>query len=239
MSQKKTTTKSEKSKKNYYFTELHAEAIREYCRTDDQDVRNQLYEDIIGPVFGEMIEKIAATFNFTKLPNIQVLQEECAVYLAQIITKFKEEKDGKKQNPFGYFSVIIKRWFIQEKKKLQKNWEREIHFAEIPKDIERDKLTTENTYLKDREFKEYWNNLIDEIKEWQDLPSIRTNEKNLLIAIEIVLKKVEQIECHDKKVIFYYLREITGLNGKQISNNLKKIRARYRKYKRRWENGKV
>ena len=34
-------------------------------------------------------------------------------------------------------------------------------------------------------------------------------------------------------------REITGLNTKQIVNNLNKIRKRYRNFKGEWEKGKI
>ena len=35
------------------------------------------------------------------------------------------------------------------------------------------------------------------------------------------------------------MREITGLNTKQIVNNLNKIRARYRNFKNEWDRGKI
>ena len=47
----------------------------------------------------------------------------------------------------------------------------------------------------------------------------------------------EEIDIFNKKAIYLYLREITGLNTKQIVNSLKKFRKRYSTFKNDWENG--
>ena len=42
-----------------------------------------------------------------------------------------------------------------------------------------------------------------------------------------------------KKAIYLYIREITGLNTKQVVNNLNKMRARYRNFKVSWDEGEI
>ena len=49
--------------------------------------------------------------------------------------------------------------------------------------------------------------------------------------------KVDDIEIFNKKAIYLYLREITGLNTKQVVNNLNKMRLRYRVFKFKWDEG--
>ena len=44
---------------------------------------------------------------------------------------------------------------------------------------------------------------------------------------------------YNKKAIYLYLRELTGLNTKQVVNNLNKLRVRYRIFKKNWINGKI
>ena len=48
-----------------------------------------------------------------------------------------------------------------------------------------------------------------------------------------------QIEIMNKKAIYLYLREITGLNTKQVVNNLNKLRAKYRIFKKNWNKGEL
>jgi hypothetical protein len=53
------------------------------------------------------------------------------------------------------------------------------------------------------------------------------------------MKNIEQIEIFNKKAVYLYLREITGLNTKQIVSCLNKMRARYSTFKNKWDNGEI
>ena len=56
-------------------------------------------------------------------------------------------------------------------------------------------------------------------------------------AINILFESKEDIDIFNKKAIYLYLREITGLNTKQIVNSLKKFRKKYSFFRQNWENG--
>ena len=59
------------------------------------------------------------------------------------------------------------------------------------------------------------------------------------MAVRILLDSADQIEIFNKKAIYLYLRELTGLNTKQVVNNLNKLRKRYRTFKTKWENSEI
>ncbi len=67
----------------------------------------------------------------------------------------------------------------------------------------------------------------------------KENEKKVLMAVRILLDSAEQIEIFNKKAIYLYMREITGLNTKQIVSCLNKMRAKYRVFKQKWDNGEI
>ena len=71
------------------------------------------------------------------------------------------------------------------------------------------------------------------------LPPPRDDERKVLEAIKILFDSVDEIEIFNKKAIYLYMREITGLNTKQIVNNLNRIRQRYRTFKTEWEKGSI
>ena len=75
-----------------------------------------------------------------------------------------------------------------------------------------------------------------EMKSWENL-KLKDNERKVLDAIKILFESIEEIEIFNKKAIYLYLREITGLNTKQIVNSLKKFRKRYNNFRDDWENG--
>jgi hypothetical protein len=63
------------------------------------------------------------------------------------------------------------------------------------------------------------------------------NDLKVYKAILVLFESKEDIEIFNKKAIYLYLREITGLNTKQIVNSLKKFRKKYSFFKQDWESG--
>ena len=226
------TTK--KKKKNEYFTKEHENAIVQYALTDDRKVRTELYIELIGPVFDEMVDKIVYTYKFTTLPNIDPLKEECKIWLTTILDKFNPDSGSK---AFSYFSVITKNWFIHKVKRNSKKTKTELQYDEMPLEIEQEYLSTTNDYLERMEQYQFWQKLYSEMNEWEKL-KLKDNERKVLQAVKILFENAHEIEIFNKKAIYLYLREITGLNTKQVVNNLNKIRIKYHNFKISWEKQK-
>lgn len=218
-----------------YFTQVHEDAIIEYCKTDDRDVREKLYRELIQPALSEMVDKIVYTYKFTNLPNIGELQDECKVWLTTILEKFNPDKGSK---AFSYFSVVTKNWFIHKVKRHQFHRQREVQFDDLSKVAEQQHLSVDNPYHREREKQEFWQALWSEIRGWGDMP-MKPNEKKVYQAIQILLENPDDIEIFNKKAIYLYLREITGLNTKQVVNNLNKLRSKYKTFRNDWDDGKI
>jgi len=68
---------------------------------------------------------------------------------------------------------------------------------------------------------------------------MKPNEKKVYEAVRILLSSPDDIEIFNKKAIYLYMREITGLNTKQIVNSLNKMREKYKVFKKEWDEGKL
>jgi len=233
--------KKRSSTKRHYFTKVHEQAIIDYCQTEDMKIRNELYKVYIGPVFDEMVDKIVYTYKFTTLPNIDSLRDDCKNWLITVLNKFDPSKGSK---AFTYFSVVSKNWFIAQVKKTSKKAKKETHLEDYFIESSGDNATflkssqnlvAYNTYIEDRTQFEFFISLKTEIDKWDKLP-LRPNEKKTLQAIQILFDESQNIEIFNKKAIYLYIREITGLNTKQVVNSLNKIRKRYREFKKEWDN---
>ena len=100
-------------------------------------------------------------------------------------------------------------------------------------------IASRNKYHEEREEREFWTHLWEEIETW-DTSSLKENEKKVLEAVKILLTTIDEDEMiYNKKAIYLYLRELTGLNTKQVVNNLNKLRQKYRHFKRNWVNGDI
>jgi hypothetical protein len=233
MPPKKKTRK--KSTKNHYFTSVHENAIIKYASTDDRELRGKLYVEYIQPALDQMVDKIIYTYRFTTLPNIDYLKDDCKVWLTTILNKYDPSKGSK---AFSYFSVVTKNWFIHKVKKTKKRNQTEVFMEDLLNQMEENLVSREPTYLSKRTEIEFWGSLDHEIDTWDSF-MLKENEKKVLMAVRILMESADTIEIFNKKAIYLYLREITGLNTKQVVNNLNKLRKRYRTFKGKWENGEI
>ena len=225
-----------RGQKRQYFTQVHEDAIIRFVASQDPKERTELYVKYIQPAFDEMVDKIVFTYKFTTLPNIDELRDECKIWLTTILGKYNPDKGSK---AFSYFSVVTKNWFIHQVKKNSKQRSRELEYDTLPSETKLKYMSTYNEYDQIREQKEFWKSLWVEIDSW-DLPNLKPNEKKVLEAIRILMSNSDNIEIFNKKAIYLYMREITGLNTKQIVNNLNKMRIKYRAFKIKWdEEGKA
>ena len=221
------------SNKNHYFTQEHEDAIIRYAKSSCSRERTELYVKWIGPAFDQMVDKIVFTYKFTNLPNCDSLRDECKIWLMTILDKYDQSKGSK---AFSYFSVITKNWFIHKVKRQQKRNQREVDYDNISKAYEEEYLSTSESYVTVREENEFWNSFYNELKSW-DVSQMKENDLKVYQAILILFDSKEDIEIFNKKAIYLYLREITGLNTKQIVNSLKKFRKKYEFFRGDWESG--
>jgi len=235
MQPKRMRKKTRGSKKNHYFTQVHEDAIVKYANSNDRELKAKLYIEYIQPAFDQMVDKIIYTYRFTSLPNIDYLKDDCKVWLTTILNKYDPNKGSK---AFSYFSVVTKNWFIHKVKKTQKRNKTEVFLEDMINQLEEDIISKEPTYEQKRSELEFWESLNNEIDTWDSF-MLKENERKVLMAVRILLDSADTIEIFNKKAIYLYLREITGLNTKQVVNNLNKLRKKYRVFKDKWESGAI
>ena len=233
--QLKKTRKRRKRKKNYYFTQVHEDAIVEYAKITCNKRRTVLYIEFIRPAFDEMVNKIIFTYRFTTLPNIDSLRQECKVWLTTILDKYDPSKGSK---AFSYFSVVTKNWFIHKVKQNARRNKKEIFIEDMINQLDEEVISKEKQYDEVREQQEFWNSFFAELASWEG-DMLKDNEKKVLEAVKIIFESSNDIDIFNKKAIYLYLREITGLNTKQVVNNLNKLRKKYKAFKNKWESGEI
>jgi len=218
-----------------YFTQEHEDAILRYCTTEDRAEKEHLYEKLIQPAFNQMVDKIVFSYKFTSLPNIDELRMECKVWLTTILDKYDPNRGSK---AFSYFSVITKNWFIHKVKRNTKRLQREVPYEEAELELQTTFVDPGDHYYQERVSKEFWQKLWTEIESW-NIDFEKESEKKVYEAVKIILSSVDDIEIFNKKAVYLYLRELTGMNTKQIVTQLNKMRSKYRDFKSEWDNGKI
>jgi len=218
-----------------YFTAEHEQAILKFCTSNNRAEKERLYEVWIQPAFNQMVDKIVFSYKFTNLPNIDELRMECKVWLTTILDKYDPKRGSK---AFSYFSVITKNWFIHQVKKNTKRLQREVPYEDAELELETNFIDPGDSYYQERASKEFWLKLWNEVESW-DVDFEKEAEKKVYEAVKIILSSVDEIEIFNKKAIYLYLRELTGMNTKQVVTHLNKMRGRYKDFKKDWDDGKI
>ena len=221
--------------KRLYFTKETEKAIVEYASTDDINRRTTLYIEEIQPALNELVDKIVYTYKFTSLENIDTLKEDCKLWLTTILDKFNADRGTK---AYSYYSVVTKNWFTHQAKKQSKKNRREVQYDSIALKLESSKVEEDTDISNEIEDRQFWLFLMQEIDSWET-EDLRENERKVLGAIRTLFTNIDKIQIFNKKAIYLYMREITGLNTKQVVGGLKRLRAKYREFNKKWNEGEV
>ena len=215
-----------------YFTQVHEDAILKYAASNCRKEKTKLYVELIQPAFNEMVDKIVFTYKFTTLPNIDELRDDCKIWLTTILGKYDVTKKSK---AFSYFSVITKNWFIHKVKQRARRAKREVDYDDAIKELSFEQIVYYDRHEEEREKREFWEHFEVEMDGW-GTDDMNDNERKVYEAIRVILNSVDEIEIFNKKAVYLYLREITGMNTKQIVTQLNKFRKKYRLFKTDWDN---
>jgi len=179
-----------------------------------------------------MVDKIVFTYRFTTLPNIDELRDDCKIWLTTILAKYDPNRGSK---AFSYFSVITKNWFIHQVKKNSKRARREVDINDVGKEVFL-KLEDSAQPVVDKMIdKEFWSHFYENMDSW-DVSRMSENELLVYNAIKQLFGCAEELYFLNKKAVYLYLRELTGLNTKQVVSQLNKMKKKYRTFKKDWDN---
>tara|TARA_B100000287_G_scaffold430833_1_gene486863 strand:+ start:551 stop:1285 length:735 start_codon:yes stop_codon:yes gene_type:complete len=227
---KKKTVKSKKNKTKLYFNKETEDAIVSYCITECQRKREDLYRDFIKKSFEKLAENLIFIHGFhSETLPYDVLKNDCVSFLFQTMHKFDPSKGSK---AFSYFNVVAKHWLIAHSKKDQKRKNMSVSIDNFHNLSARDRSAIElygkiNSPEKEMIIQE----TTEDLKKIFEIISKRITAENEILcmnAIVQVFENVEHLDFLNKRAIFVYLREISGLNPKQLSIAMSNIRKHFK-----------
>jgi hypothetical protein len=218
-----------------YFTRDTDRAIERFQSAEIDEEKHKIFNEEIRPAFEKLIENLIYVYGFYTLGDPPTLQRECLTDLYNTLPKFDASKSS---NPnkltsasFSYFNMVAKNWFIaraRENAKKNKN-ESELYYDLDHEAVRHDPSFVVSPFEALIEEKERWLEFYKAMDSWRDQLK-KKNEKQVLEAIIFIMKNSEMVTIYNKKAVYLYLRELTGLNTKQIVVNLKKIKALYNEW---------
>jgi len=231
---KKRTIRRKKTKRNMYFNLDTQAAIIQYQDTESDREKEVLYKKDILPAFDKLAENLIFMHGFNKsFDSFETLKNDCVSFLYETIYKWKPERGTK---AFSYFNVVARNWLIIQSKKKSKRNRRHISMDD-QESLSIDQKSEIASYkvvpppdavMIEKERTDEIVKLLKEIK-------LRTSNENELLCINAVIKifdHINNLEFLNKRAIFVYIRDLSGLNPKQLSVAMSQIRKHYRELSR-------
>lgn len=216
-----------------YFNEGTQKAIEEFQAAETDEEKNEIYTESILPAFDKLSENLIFIHKFTSLhENYEDLKNDCVTFLYETLYKFDPSRGTK---AFSYFNVVAKNFLIIKSKQKTAFLRRSVS-------IEDERMFSSGERHSYQE-----KNLVDSpvaslIKE-DDLKLIfgmlkhltgeaRTdNEKACISAITTLFENANDLEFLNKRAVFVYLREMSGLSPKQLTTTISNLKKKYRSLK--------
>ena len=158
------------------------------------------------------------------------LKHDCVSFLFEQIHKWNPEKGTK---AFSYFNVVAKNWLTIQSRKLLKMSKKNVHFEDPEMFTSQEKkYLREIEYDNEQETLNKQNKLALMIIQVIDHIEIHLKEGNdtkCAHAVRTIFENIDNLDYFNKRAVFVYLREISGLNSSELSSSLSSIRKVYRK----------
>lgn len=246
---RKVIRRSKGKSRNIYFSKDTHASINKYQEIPDENIREKhtVFVKEILPAFTKLVENLIAVYGFGKfLPDMdkQNLKHDCVSFLYESIHKFDDSKGAK---AFSYFNVVAKNWLIIKSKKAQKEFMRNVRIDDPNNSVQ---INADSDLFNNDSKSQGHRMRIDDraIDPMQDHAMVHDDRKRelkrLMVAIMGNLKNENDKKCMDgimqifdtvddidflnKRALFVYIREMTGLNPKSLSISMSTIRKHYR-----------
>ncbi len=220
---------SKKTKKRPYFGKDAHNAVVRYQNADERIEKNKIYSVDIKPSFEKLAENLIFIHGFShSQAHFIQLKNDCVSFLFEILEKFDPAKGSK---AFSYFNVCAKNFLIIQSKKRTKNRNRHVSIDDENLSF-RDKSyieshqispSPEDSFILKEEIA-----TIKIVNEKLKDKITNSNEKLCIDAIITLFNSIDDLDFLNKRAVFVYLREISGLNPKQLSVAMSGIRKQYR-----------
>lgn len=226
----------EKKKNDLYFGEHVTKAIVDFQNESNPKLKHKIFENNIMPAFDKLIK-----YHYFKIPvkKDPEVVHDCMSFLYEQLNKFNSTQHDR---AFPYFNVIVKNHFIQKLKTEEKKnlLSKEMDSLNDPKEIiknNKEFLTIDNIEdVYDNE--EFVSVLKKNLPKWREsFP--KDQEKAVIDALAVLFENVENFDNYNRKIIFFYIKEITGLNSKQIAINLNKVKKKFKFLKKKYQKGTI
>lgn len=212
-----------------YFTSDTQAAIEKFCTLDVSHERDHLYRDAILPAFDKLVESLIFMYKFTASEPYEILKSDCIAFLYEKLHRFDPSRGTK---AFSYFNVIAKNWLIIRSRNRSILSKRNVSIDdpinaaayESHEAEQHDAVSAQPDEIMIRN--QLSVRIIDVLNEIR-ARLLGQNELRCLDAILTLFRSANDIDMLNKRAVFIYLRDLSGLDQKKMTVAMSIIRQHY------------
>jgi hypothetical protein len=216
-------------KKLYFGPEVQV-FMEEYANAKEPAEKARIYTEKILPSFDKLVENLIYIYGFSKnVDSIDEIKADCVCFLFENMHKFDGSKGTK---AFSYFNVVARNWLIINSKRRQKEHSRCVSLDDPAGMSKFDQATVINNSMlpspddivTDAVKRENILNIMKKIEK----RLTENHEKTAMTALNAVFENANDIDFLTKRAVFFYIREIAGLDQKKLASAMSSIRSHYK-----------
>tara|TARA_R110000868_G_scaffold362394_1_gene624515 strand:+ start:1074 stop:1775 length:702 start_codon:yes stop_codon:yes gene_type:complete len=214
--------KRAKKKSNNYFTKITEIAILAYNKSDSMVKREKVYRRFIYPAFMKLAENLINKMKPGYIDSsFADLQTDLVTFLTARLDKFRPEA-GK---AYSYYTRTSFNYLIAENQKAYAKLKQDRQTIDVD---EQRNIMTEIHNDEMRETLRYFMNAYVEYC-YENLNSIFSNAVDIHVADSVlhIFETRENIEEFNKKALYIFIRERTGLATTNITRVIKTLKQIY------------
>ena len=230
-----------KKDRNYYGIDQE-EAVVSFLNAKNVAEREQIYREYLQEPINTMIESIIRTYKlYRQSYDFNDLHSDTLSFLMTKFDKFKPEKGNKS---FSYFGTVCKNYLYNE---MMKEYKKNTSFTNID-DTEQDFLRRDDLLYRidenELDLTHFIDQLCNSIKKEIETNNLNDNEFKVGNALVKILEEWRELFTQDttnknstkfnKNLILLYIRNMTGLNTKEIRNSMKRYKVLYGLFKNKY-----
>lgn len=212
-----------RKKSNVYFTKITDIAISAYNQIEDSPVtREKIYRRFIYPAFMKLAENLINKVKPTYIDSTFMdLQTDLVTYLTERLNKFNPE-NGK---AYSYYTRTSFNYLIAENQKAYSKLKADT--LELNVDEQRNIITEMHNDEMQETLKYFMDAYVDYC--YENLNYIFSNSTDIHVADSIlhIFETRQNIEDFNKKALYIFIRERTGLETTNITRVIKVLKQIY------------
>ena len=211
-----------KKKSNVYFTKITDLAISAYNKADSTVTREKIYRRFIYPAFMKLAENLINKVKPTYIDSTFMdLQTDLVTFLTERLSKFNPNA-GK---AYSYYTRTSFNYLIAENQKAYSKLKADT--LEIDVDEQRNVMIEMHNDEMQETLEYFMNAYVDYC--YDNLNYIFSNPTDIHVADSVlhIFETRENIEDFNKKALYIFIRERTGLETTNITRVIKTLKQIY------------